>query len=54
MSLREAERRGNLNLFFRDCHALSGPAMTSERIFFAPRDDTGIIAFVLVLLMFDI
>jgi hypothetical protein len=28
--------------------------MTSERIFFAPRDDTGIIAFVLVLLMFDI
>ncbi len=25
-----------------------GPAMTNERIFFAPRDNTGIIAFVVV------
>jgi len=26
-----------------------GPAMTSEGIFFTPRDDTGIIAFALVI-----
>jgi len=47
--LRGAERRGNLNLFVRDCFAPLGLAMTSEGIFFAPRDDTGIIAFVLIL-----
>jgi len=41
-------KRGNLILFVRDCFAPKGLAMTSEGIFFAPRDDTGIIAFVLV------
>jgi len=41
-------KRGNLNLFVRDCFAPLGLAMTSEGIFFAPRDDAGIIAFVLV------
>ncbi len=48
LSLRGAERRGNLNLFSGDCFVPVGFAMTSEGIFFAPRDDTGIIAFVLV------
>ncbi len=38
-------QRGNLNLLLRDRTACSGQ---SEGIFFAPRDDTGIIAFVLV------
>jgi len=39
-------KRGNLYLFLRDRTACSEQ---SEGIFFAPRDDTGIIAFVLVL-----
>ncbi len=38
-------QRGNLNLLLRNRLACSEQ---SEEIFFAPRDDTGIIAFVLV------
>jgi len=38
-------KRGNLNLFLRDHTACFEQ---SEGIFFAPRDDTGLIAFVLV------
>jgi len=39
-------KRGNLNLFLRDRTACSEQ---SEGIFFALRDDTGIIAFVLII-----
>jgi hypothetical protein len=38
-------KRGNLNLFLRNRTACSEQ---SEGIFFAPHDDTGIIAFVLI------
>jgi len=39
LSLRGAQRRGNLNFFARDCFAPLGLAMTSEGIFYAPRND---------------
>jgi hypothetical protein len=44
MSLRALKGRGNLNLLLRDSTTCSEQ---SEGIFFAPRDDTGIIVFVL-------
>ena len=51
VAIHRCERSAAISTFLRDCFAPKGLAMTSKRIFFAPPDDTGIIAFVLVVFL---